>query len=71
MGQRQRPKGGRTPLSPDERDGIVLAVNSAFRKLKNLYFAMSTSFADRASSTNNSRAFRMRRRVSSKVRPCV
>ncbi len=28
---------GRTLLTHDERDGIVLAVNSAFRKLKNLY----------------------------------
>jgi hypothetical protein len=28
---------GRTPLTDDEREGIVLAVNSAFRKLKNLY----------------------------------
>ena len=28
---------GRTPLADDERDGIILAVNSAFRKLKNLY----------------------------------
>lgn len=27
----------RSPLSQDERDGIILAVNSAFRKLKNLY----------------------------------
>jgi hypothetical protein len=27
----------RTPLTADERDGIVLAVSSAFRKLKNLY----------------------------------
>jgi hypothetical protein len=27
----------RNSLSEDERDGIVLAVNSAFRKLKNLY----------------------------------
>jgi hypothetical protein len=27
----------RTPLTLDERDGIILAVNSAFRKLKNLY----------------------------------
>ena len=26
----------RTPLTADERDGITLAVNSAFRKLKNL-----------------------------------
>jgi hypothetical protein len=31
-GQQQR-----TPLTADERDGIILAVNSAFRKLKNLY----------------------------------
>jgi len=27
----------RAPLTSDEREGIVLAVNSAFRKLKNLY----------------------------------
>ena len=27
----------RTSLTADERDGIILAVNSAFRKLKNLY----------------------------------
>jgi hypothetical protein len=27
----------RTPLTTDERDGIILAVSSAFRKLKNLY----------------------------------
>lgn len=27
----------RAPLTADERDGIILAVNSAFRKLKNLY----------------------------------
>jgi hypothetical protein len=27
----------RRALTPDERDGIILAVNSAFRKLKNLY----------------------------------
>ena len=32
-----RGKPTRTPLSQDERDGIILAVNSAFRKLKNLY----------------------------------
>src|SRR5437867_9859184 len=32
---RAKPPG--TPLTPDEREGIVLAVNSAFRKLKNLY----------------------------------
>jgi hypothetical protein len=37
MAQRQRAKVGRTPLTPDEREGILLAVNSAFRKLKNLY----------------------------------
>jgi len=30
-------KRARTPLTADERDGIILAVNSAFRKLKNLY----------------------------------
>jgi integrase len=30
------PKGDRTPLTEDERDGIILAVKSAFRKLKNL-----------------------------------
>jgi len=27
----------RVPLTADEREGIILAVNSAFRKLKNLY----------------------------------
>jgi hypothetical protein len=32
-----RGKHARTPLNQDERDGIILAVNSAFRKLKNLY----------------------------------
>jgi hypothetical protein len=37
MARRQRAKNARTPLSPDEREGIVLAVNSAFRKLKNPY----------------------------------
>jgi len=31
------PGQARTPLTPGERDGIILAVNSAFRKLKNLY----------------------------------
>ena len=31
-----RAKPQRTPLTADEREGIVLAVNSAFRKLKNL-----------------------------------
>ena len=30
-------RSARTPLTADERDGIILAVNSAFRKLKNLY----------------------------------
>jgi hypothetical protein len=32
-----RARATRIPLTADERDGIVLAVNSAFRKLKNLY----------------------------------
>lgn len=33
-------------LSIDEREGIVLAVNSAFRKLKNLYTKVVPIFAD-------------------------
>ena len=37
MASRPRAQNGTTPLTVDERDGIVLAVNSAFRKLKNLY----------------------------------
>ena len=36
----------RTPLTADERDGIVLAVNSAFRKLKNLYAKIVPIFED-------------------------
>lgn len=36
----------RTPLTPDEREGIVLAVNSAFRKLKNLYAKVVPIFED-------------------------
>src|SRR5580765_6733431 len=35
-----------TPLSADERDGIVLAVSSAFRKLKNLYTRIVPIFED-------------------------
>ena len=30
-------KRSRTPLTADERDGIILTVSSVFRKLKNLY----------------------------------
>src|SRR5258707_12696791 len=41
-----RPKLQRTPLSADEREGIVLAVNSAFRKLKNLYAKIVPIFED-------------------------
>src|SRR6185503_7565591 len=40
------PKRTRTPLTGDERDGIVLAVNSAFRKLKNLYSKIQPIFQD-------------------------
>lgn len=36
----------RRPLSSDERDGIILAVNSAFRKLKNLYSKVVPIFED-------------------------
>src|SRR5215467_12810919 len=36
----------RTVLTPDEREGIVLAVNSAFRKLKNLYARIVPIFED-------------------------
>jgi hypothetical protein len=36
----------RTPLTTDEREGIVLAVNSAFRKLKNLYARIVPVFED-------------------------
>ncbi len=41
-----RAQTARTPLTQDERDGIVLAVNSAFRKLKNLYTKIVPIFAD-------------------------
>lgn len=34
------------PLTDDEREGIVLAVNSAFRKLKNLYTKVVPIFED-------------------------
>lgn len=34
------------PLDEDERQGIVLAVNSAFRKLKNLYEKIVPFFND-------------------------
>ena len=46
MGERQRTKRVRTPLTADEREGIVLAVNSAFRKLKNLYTRIVPVFED-------------------------
>ena len=36
----------RTPLTVDEREGIVLAVSSAFRKLKNLYIKIVPIFED-------------------------
>jgi hypothetical protein len=41
-----RAKPARTPLTADEREGIVLAVNSAFRKLKNLYARIVPIFED-------------------------
>src|SRR5262245_10710691 len=40
-----RVKPPRTPLTTDEREGIALAVNSAFRKLKNLYARIVPVFA--------------------------
>lgn len=36
----------RNRLTDDERDGIILAVNSAFRKLKNLYAKIVPIFED-------------------------
>lgn len=39
-------KSHRTPLTSDECDGIVLAVSSAFRKLKNLYTKIQPIFED-------------------------
>jgi hypothetical protein len=41
-----RKKPERAPLTPDEREGITLAVNSAFRKLKNLYARIVPVFED-------------------------
>ena len=41
-----RAKPRRTLLTADEREGIVLAVNSAFRKLKNLYARIVPVFED-------------------------
>ena len=41
-----RTKPPRTLLTADEREGIVLAVNSAFRKLKNLYAKVVPIFED-------------------------
>src|SRR5262245_53034861 len=41
-----RAKRERTALTADEREGIVLAVNSAFRKLKNLYARIVPVFED-------------------------
>lgn len=39
-------KCGRAALTVDEREGIVLAVGSAFRKLKNLYIKIVPIFED-------------------------
>jgi hypothetical protein len=41
-----RAKRQRTPLTAAEREGIILAVNSAFRKLKNLYSSVVAIFED-------------------------
>ena len=41
MAKRQR-----APLTADEREGIILAVSSAFRKLKNLYSRIVPVFED-------------------------
>ena len=41
-----RAKPQRQPLTTDEREGIVLAVNSAFRKLKNSYARIVPVFED-------------------------
>src|SRR5437016_13337320 len=43
---RHRRNAGREPLTADEREGIVLAVSSAFRKLKNLYARIVPIFED-------------------------
>jgi hypothetical protein len=42
----KRAREERTPLTGDERDGIVLAVNSAFRKLRNLYAKIEPIFGE-------------------------
>jgi hypothetical protein len=39
-------KRARVSLTSDEREGIILAVNSAFRKLKNLYAKIVPIFGD-------------------------
>lgn len=39
-------KNARAPLTVDEREGIILAVSSAFRKLKNLYTKIVPIFED-------------------------
>lgn len=44
MAKRAKPE--RAQLTADEREGIVLAVNSAFRKLKNLYARIVPIFED-------------------------
>jgi hypothetical protein len=36
----------RIPLTEDERDGLILAVNSAFRKVTNLYAEVVRIFED-------------------------
>jgi hypothetical protein len=41
-----RAKPPRTPLTADEREGIALAVNFAFRKMKNLYARIVPVFED-------------------------
>lgn len=41
-----RAKRAKTPLTIDEREGIILAVSSAFRKLKNLYAKIVPIFED-------------------------
>jgi hypothetical protein len=41
-----RAKPPRRPLTVDEREGIILAVSSAFRKLKNLYARIVPVFQD-------------------------
>jgi hypothetical protein len=45
-GMRKRTSRVRSPLSEDEREGIILAVSSAFRKLKNLYTKIVPIFED-------------------------